>query len=217
MVESIGQRGLNMFNWSKCKVISVVGNTGSGKTASCYNILNSIKDKQKYIVDHPFPQALEGTGVLNLPNINFEEVTDSVIWIDEPQLVFPKGEKKNNDALMQMCSLARQRDVTLMVSTSDTRWINRGLESYIDTWLIKNLDFNLVKQGSITQKIIKQKYHNIMPNNFRLSVNEAILYCPSQIDRPMKIDINLPSFWSDKLSQPYKYGIESMMKVFECS
>ena len=153
MVESIGQRGLNMFNWSKCKVISVVGNTGSGKTASCYNILNSIKDKQKYIVDHPFPQALEGTGVLNLPNINFEEVTDSVIWIDEPQLVFPKGEKKNNDALMQMCSLARQRDVTLMVSTSDTRWINRGLESYIDTWLIKNLDFNLVKQGSITQKI----------------------------------------------------------------
>ena len=68
-----------MFNWSKCKVISVVGNTGSGKTASCYNILNSIKDKSKYVVDHPFPQALDGTGVSNLQNINFEEVTDSVV------------------------------------------------------------------------------------------------------------------------------------------
>jgi len=203
-----------MFNWSKCKVISVVGYIGSGKTASCYNILNSINDKNKYVVDHPFPQALEGTGVSNIQNINFEEVTDSVVWIDEPQLVFPKSEKKNNDALMQMCSLARQRDVTLIVSTSDTRWINRGLESYIDTWMIKNLDFNLVKQGSITQKIIKQRYHNIMPNNFRLALNEAILYCPNQIDRPIKVDVKLPSFWSEKLSKPYKYGIENGLKVF---
>lgn len=203
-----------MFDWNKSKVIAVVGHTGSGKTASCYNIMDSCKGREKYIVDHPFPEALEGTGIKNIPNVNFEDVCDSVVWIDEPQLVFPKGEKKSNDALMMMCSLARQRDVTLLFSTSDTRWINRGMESYVDTWLIKNLDFNLVKQGSITQKIIKQKYYNIMPSTFRLSVSEGILYSPAQIERPIKVNIPLPVYWSEKLSKPYKFSAEKINKVF---
>lgn len=203
-----------MFNWNNCKVIAVVGHTGSGKTASCYNIMDSMKDKSKYIIDHPFPEALSGTGIANMPSINFEELSDSAIWIDEPQLVFPKGEKKSNDALMMMCSLARQRDITLMFSTSDTRWINRGMESYVDTWLIKNLDFNLVKQGSITQKIIKQKYYNIMPNTFRIGVSEGILYSPSQLERPIKVNIPLPSYWSEKLSKPYKFSADKINKAF---
>jgi hypothetical protein len=203
-----------MFSWNKCKVVAVVGHTGSGKTASCFNIMESIKDRSKYIVDHPFPEALEGTGVENISSINFEDISDSVVWVDEPQLIFPKGEKKSNDALMMMCSLARQRDITLMFSTSDTRWINRGMESYVDTWVIKNLDFNLVKQGSITQKIIKQKYYNIMPNNFKLDVGEAILYSPSQLERPVKVKVPLPSFWSDKLSKPYKYSSDKVNEIF---
>ena len=134
------------FNWDKTKVVSVVGNTGSGKTAACFNILSAVKDRKTYIVDHPFPEALEGSGVQNIPSISFEDVSDCVIWVDEPQLVFPKYERRNNDALLMMCSLARQRDITLVFSTSDTRWINKGMESYVDTWLIKNLDFNMVKQ-----------------------------------------------------------------------
>jgi hypothetical protein len=205
-----------MINWNSCKVIAVVGHTGSGKTASCFNILSNIKDRSRYVVDHPFPEALEGTGVENIASINFEDLSDSAVWIDEPQLVFPKGEKKSNDALMMMCSLARQRDITLIFSTSDTRWINRGMESYVDTWLIKNLDFNLVKQGSITQKIIKQKYYNIMPSTFKLKVSEGILYCPAQMDRPIKIEVPLPPYWSEKLSKPYKYSADKTNKVFEC-
>jgi hypothetical protein len=203
-----------MFDWNKAKVIAVVGHTGSGKTASCYNIMDSMKGRSKYIVDHPFPEALAGTGIENIPNVNFEDVCDSAVWIDEPQLVFPKGEKKSNDALMMMCSLARQRDVTLMFSTSDTRWINRGMESYVDTWLIKNLDFNLVKQGSITQKIIKQKYYNIMPSSFRLENSEGILYSPSQLERPVKVNIPLPRYWSEKLSKPYKFSTQKISEVF---
>lgn len=206
-----------MFNWQTCKVVAVVGHTGSGKTASCFNILDSMKERKKYVVDHPFPEALAETGVENIGSLNFEDVSDSAVWIDEPQLVFPKGEKKSNDALMMMCSLARQRDITLIFSTSDTRWINRGMESYVDTWLIKNLDFNLVKQGSITQKIIKQKYYNIMPNTFKLKVSEGILYCPSQMDRPIKVDIPLPSYWSEKLSKPYKFSADKINQVFQCS
>ena len=202
------------FNWDKTKVVSVVGNTGSGKTAACFNILSAVKDRKTYIVDHPFPEALEGSGVQNIPSISFEDVSDCVIWVDEPQLVFPKYERRNNDALLMMCSLARQRDITLVFSTSDTRWINKGMESYVDTWLIKNLDFNMVKQGSIIKKIIAQKNHNIMPSTFKLAQEEAILYCPNQLDRPQKVKMGLPSFWSEKLSKPYKYSALNTSKIF---
>lgn len=202
------------FNWDDCKVIAVVGNTGSGKTAACFNILSSIKTKDKYIVDHPLPEALEGTGVQNMPAISFEEMSDCVIWIDEPQLIYPKYQKRNNDGLMMMCSLARQRDVTLILSTSDTRWINKGMESYVDTWVIKNLDFNLVKNGSIIKNIISRKYNNIMPASFKLSKEEAIVYCPEHLDRPEKVKVSLPSYWSDKLSKPYKYSSEKLVSIF---
>lgn len=210
----VPQKWCQMFDWNKSKVIAVVGHTGSGKTAACYNILDAFKSRTKFVVDHPYPEALKGTGIQNIPNINFDEVLDSVVWVDEPQLVFPKGEKKSNDALMMMCSLARQRDVTLLFSTSDTRWINRGMESYVDTWMIKNIDFNLIKQGSVTQKIIKQKYHNIMPSAFKLNVDEAILYCPHQMDRPTKINVPLPTYWTEALSKPYKYSALTCNKVF---
>lgn len=202
------------FDWNFCKVVSVVGNTGSGKTAACFNILSSFKDRDLFIVDHPFPEALEGTNIQNIPSISFEEVSDCVIWIDEPQLVFPKYEKRNNDSLLMMCSLARQRDITLLFSTSDTRWINKGMEAYVDTWVIKNLDFNLVKQGSVIKKIIQQKYHNIMPTTFKLGQDESIVYCPNQLERPIKVKSKLPSFWTEKLSKPYKYSASRFDSIF---
>jgi len=100
------------------------------------------------------------------------------------------------------------------MSTSDTRWINKGMESYVDTWVIKNLDFELVKQGSVIKKIISQKYHNIMPKGFRMSKPEAILYCPNQLSRPQKIEVPLPEYWSEKFSKPYKFSMESITSPF---
>ena len=202
------------FNWSSCKVIYVVGETGSGKTASCYSVIDQIKGKKKYILDHPTPSILKPSGLINLPELSMDEICDCVLWIDEPQLVFPKYQKRNNDHLMMLYSLARQRDITLLLSTSDTRWINKGMESYVDTWLIKNLDFELVKQGSVIKKIIAQKYHNIMPKSFRMNQSEAILYCPNQLDRPQRIEIPLPKYWSEKFSKPYKYSMEAVTNLF---
>jgi Cdc6-like AAA superfamily ATPase len=203
------------FNWSLCKVISVVGETGSGKTATCFSILDQITNKKKFTVDHPTPNILKLSNILNIPELSMDELCDCVVWIDEPQLIYPKSQKRNNDHLLMLCSLARQRDITLILSTSDTRWINRGMESYVDTWVIKNLDFELVKQGSIVKKIISQKYHNIMPKSFRMSKAEAILYCPSQINRPKKIKVPLPSYWSEQFSKPYKYSMESVTNLFK--
>jgi len=202
------------FDWSLCKVVSVVGETGSGKTATCYSIMDEMKGRKKYVVDHPTPEILKPSGLINLPELSMDEICDCVLWIDEPQLVYPKYQKRNNDHLMMLYSLARQRDITLILSTSDTRWINKGMESYVATWVIKNLDFSLVKQGSVIKNIIAQKYHNIMPKSFRMDKPEAILYCPNQLNRPQKIEIPLPKYWSEKFSKPYKFSMDAITNLF---
>jgi hypothetical protein len=40
------------------------------------------------------------------------------------------------------------------------------------------------------------------------------LYCPNQLDRPQKVKMGLPSFWSEKLSKPYKYSALNTSKIF---
>jgi hypothetical protein len=88
------------------------------------------------------------------------------------------------------------------------------MEAYVDTWIIKNLDFTMVKQGSVIKKIISQKYHNIMPSTFKLEKNEAIMYCPDQLSRPEKVKIELPQFWSETLSKPYKFSTQKTTSIF---
>lgn len=205
---------MNEFNWNKCKLIAVVGETGSGKTASCFTIMDAIKDRKKFIVNHPTPHILTESGIENIPDLSMDSMVDCALWIDEPQLIYPKYQKKNNDHLLMLYSLARQRDITLIVSTSDTRWINKGMEAYVDTWLIKNLDFDLVKQGSVIKKIISQKYHNIIPKAFKLDSSEAILYCKNQLAQPHKINIPLPKYWSEKFSKPYKFADTETLNFF---
>ena len=63
----------------------------------------------------------------------------------------------------------------MVFSTSDTRWITRGLESYIDVWLIKDIDVALVKQGSMIKKIIK-KNSLIDPEAFKCRIDEYLFY-----------------------------------------
>ena len=202
------------FSWSKCKIITVIGDTGSGKTACSYSILDKITDRDKYILNHPLPDILGPSGIKNIKDLDTDSLKDCALWIDEPQLIFPKYDKRNNDSLLMLYSLIRQKDIVMILSTSDTRWINKGMEAYVDTWGIKDLDFSLIKQGSTIRKIIAQKYHNIMPAGFSMAKDEAILYCRNQLDKPESIQVPLPEYWGEQFSKPYKYSKDTNIKVF---
>ena len=41
--------------------------------------------------------------------------------------------------------MARQKGLTLIISTSDSRWITKGTESFVNLWIIKDLDYELIK------------------------------------------------------------------------
>ena len=193
-------------NWKEInksvKSIAIVGRTGTGKTAIAYKILEAF-DKVIYIFRHPNPKLLNERGFRQLYEFSaFENLSDCVVFIDEIQLYISIYETKSNMVLMRLLSLCRQRNITLIISTSDTRFITRGLESYFDVWIVKDLEFDLVKKGSIIKKIVAENVH-IIVDGFRLSNEEYLFYSREFEQFKGKHTFELPLYWNDNYSKPY--------------
>lgn len=190
------------IDWNKLTCICCCGDIGAGKTGACFSILDKFNKRKKYIYKHPAPEILGPSGITNIDEINYDQLIDCVIYIDEPQLNLAPQRDKNG--FIKFLSLLRQRDVTAILSTSDTRWVSKSLESYVDCWIIKDLDFDSVKQGSTIKRIITDYYNNIMPSHFSLPKEEAIIYSRKFLQKPIKAKVNLPKYWSQDFSKPYK-------------
>jgi len=187
------------------KIMAVIGSTGSGKTALSFKYLDNLKaeGKEIYILNHPRPSQVTDRGFKIMYSI--EEIQDKqniVLFIDEPQLHLPVYEKRNNDLLMRLFSIARHREIILILATSNTRYINKGIESYIDTWIIKDIDYMSVKNGSVIKHIIKN-YSLIDPRGFKLNINQYILFNRQQPSLNGLKTFNKPSYYSDSYSKPY--------------
>jgi len=186
------------------RVLVCYGNTGTGKTALMFKILQDFS-KPVYFFNHPKPELIEALGYKNMKSVSeLSRLTDSVVYFDEPQLHFTLHEKKSNEMFMRLCSLARQNDLTLLFSTSDTRWVNKGLESYVSHWIIKDIDINLIKNGSAAKNIIRAT----MPlaiNDLHLKIDEYLFYSrtDSQYNRPHTF--HKPIYFDERLSKAYKH------------
>jgi hypothetical protein len=203
-VKPIGSNFWDSIN-SNIKVLVCFGNTGSGKTCFIFKLLQSFKDKKPiYFYNHPKPELIQALGYKNMKSISeMSRITDSLVYFDEPQLSFSKYDKKLNDNFVLLCSLARQNDNTLIFSTSDTRWVNKSLESYVSHWVIKDIDMNLIKNGSVAKTIIK----SVMPlaiNELNLTLNEYIFYSKMDSLHNGLHNFNRPIYFDDRLSKAYK-------------
>lgn len=189
------------------KSIAIVGDTRSGKTALGYAVTSHLALKfglPCYLLQHPRPEIVTALGYKNLYDIaDVERLHDCILWIDEPQLSIPQYEKRNNTNLMALLSLCGQRGVTLILSTSDTRYINRGLESYVECWMVKDLDPQLVKQGSTVRNIVKRSTF-IDWTGFRCEQDEYVMHSRSLRESCGRKRFSLPPFWSERLSKPYR-------------
>ena len=184
------------------KSIAIVGRTGTGKTAIAYKILESF-DKEVYIFRHPNPRLLNDRGFRQLYELAaFEQLSDCVVFIDEPQLYIQTYDTKANIVLMRLLSLCRQRNITLIISTSDTRFISRGLEAYFDVWIVKDLEFDLVKKGSIIKKIVAENVH-IIVDGFKLDTHEYLFYSREFEQYKGKHNFKLPLYFDERYSKPY--------------
>lgn len=187
----------------KVKVVVCIADTGEGKTAWSFKHLQNYS-KDVYIYKHPNPKLIEALGYHSMTSLSeISSLTNAVIYFDEPQLSFPKADKRSNETFLLLCSLARQNDITLVFSTSDTRWINKGLESYVSHWIIKGIDVNLIKNGCVVKRIIKQ----IMPlaqDELLLEKDEYLLYSRKHAIHNGKHKFRLPLYYDDRFSKAYR-------------
>jgi hypothetical protein len=200
---------------ANARSLAVVGGTRTGKTALVYDIL-SFSDKPVYVFKHPRPELIEALGFHNLQGLGeVEFLQDCILFLDEPQLYITLSEKKANHVLQNLLSLCGQRNVLLIMSTSETRFITRGLEAYIEVYLIKDIDVDYVKQGSQIKKIVKDAVY-VSLDGFRLTVPQFIFYSRRFNAYNGIKTFDKPDFFTDELSKPYRItALESAPKLAE--
>lgn len=193
--------------WLDSTAICIVGERGSGKTALAYDLL-SRQSKPVYVFNNPKPQLITDLGWRNMRRLEeMYDLSNVCVWIDEPQLTIPKLDKRANEGLQRLLSIARHRDLTLIISTCDTRWVTRALESYIDVWIVKDIEPMLVKQGSIVKNIIK-RFVMCDVDEFRLEPNQYLVYARNFPELGAGEERGLqtferPEFFTEQHSKPY--------------
>lgn len=191
---------------NKIKTIAIFGDTGSGKTALAYKIVEVLKeDRPIYFLKHPRPELIEALGYHNLYSLEkMNKMQDCVIYLDEPQIYMNINDNRTNKIIAKICSLARQLNITLIISSSDTRVFTKHNESYFDVWLIKDVDYMMVKRGSKIKNAIN---NNVLfdPNGFELDINEFLVECPKHKDWNGVRTFKVPEYFTDKHSKPYRH------------
>lgn len=195
------------------KTIAIYGGIGSGKTALAYKLLDELSERMIYFIKHPRPELIEALGCVNLRSLEaLEKLQDCIVYWDEPQLTTSIHDKKTNAIIAKVCSLARQRGITLIISSSDTRVFTKHNESYFDLWLIKDIDYSMIKNGSKIKKAIKDNAI-LDPNGFALEDNEFIAESRKLRHLNGKHTFTLVPYWSDELSKPYRQSAIGTAKI----
>lgn len=209
-----GAEGLDFLKGKTFKCIAIVGGTGTGKTALSFNIADRIAGKKPiYAFRHPSPDLLNREGFKNILQLaDIERLQDCILLMDEIQLSLQTYDHHANSGLQKILSLCRQRGITIIISTSDTRTVTRGLEAYIEAWFITDLDYELVKRGSVVQKAIRQNTF-IDPSGFRCVLGTALFYCRHLPELCGYKKYDLPEFWSEEWSKPYRVRVPKQEKT----
>lgn len=193
--------------------LCILGHRGSGKSAFAAYLLSQVKDRDVYVFDHASPELIEEQGWKNLYRIEeIYRLQNCVIWADEVQLTIPTLDKRANEGLAKLLSIARHRDITLILSTSDSRWVTRGLESWVDCWAIRDCEASLLKNGSLAKKVIK-KFVVVSPEEFRLEKNEYLFYYRARPDLDGMHENPLPDFFDLRWSKPFSLALQEERKA----
>lgn len=182
----------------------VTADLDEGKTCFCYYLLSKIPGPV-FVYKHPRPELIEKLKYHNMRTIDdLERMNNITLWIDEPQIVFPKYEKRGSAVLNNILSLARQKDIRLILSTSDTRYITAAEEFYISTYIIKRIDYAAIKRGSKVKEIINSQKRLTAEGYCKgIEIDEYLLYTKKREDLTGKYSFRKPDFFDENYSKPF--------------
>ena len=207
-LKELNKKVTNGIDWHSLnlKTVFVTADIREGKTAFSQYLCEQLKEKKEiYVFKHPKPELLKKIGYKNLNAIDeVENLNNVVLWIDEPQIVFPKYEKRGSIVLNKLMSLAGQRDITLILSTSDTRYITSAEEFYVSEFIIKRIDYTMIKRGSTVKNILNE-LATLTPQGYsdNIKLNEFVLYSKKHKELNGKYKFSFPSFFNEEYSRPF--------------
>lgn len=157
-----------------------------------------------FVFKHPRPEIIKKRGYKPLYELGeIANLQNCALYIDEPQLFLRHYEKRANESLENLMTLCRQRNITLVLSTADTRFLTRGLEYFTDAFCILDINLDLVKQGSSISKIIK-KNSPITSQDWRLPIGKYLFYSREYYQFNGLKTFKKPIWFNDNFSKPFK-------------
>ena len=122
----------------------VIGKKGSGKTALGFKLLEDISLFRKtYFFRFPKPELLkklpfECENITSMKQL--QNLTDGVCLIDEAHRYFDVLNKSVNEELKEILANSRQNNMSFIFVAHNSYFITRGLFSYIDIRIIKEVN-----------------------------------------------------------------------------
>jgi predicted DNA-binding protein (UPF0251 family) len=188
-----------------CSVILIVGKRGSGKSALGFLLLEKLSCSMKcYVLN--LPKEVHNLLPANIGVVsNLEDVpVRSAILIDEAALQFPARSSscEKNRRLLNITSLARQREQTIIFISQDTTYIDINILRALSTLIIKEPAplQSKFERHQIKEFIDKAKraFDKIKGDKRRWAY---IAFSPNGYEG--LIEVSKPSFFTNKLSRCY--------------
>lgn len=183
-------------------ILLIIGKRGSGKTAFGMKLIELFHRKTKkrlYTVGYehaklPFWLKKAET-IEDIPN-------NAIALIDEGAILFFSREsmKNPNKALSKIMTIARHKNLTLILITQSSAMIDLNVLRLADTLLLKEPS---LLQSKFERKAIKEMYENVQPM-FKDKENSKQYTYVWDDEFEGLIKFSLPSFWNESISKSFK-------------
>ena len=157
--------------------VAILGDRDSGKSNLMFYLSNNYhRKKQKVLYGYP----IEKEGYVSISNWqDLLKTENAVILIDEIQKYIKTYLQRANIELMELLSMLKHQNNTIVFTTPLSQFITKGIEASIQTWLIKQLDIYSLKNGSKPKRIIQNTASpRITSKGINLKQNEYLAYDP---------------------------------------
>lgn len=183
-------------------IFLIVGKRGSGKTSLGMKFLEFFHKESKrkcFVFGYEktrLPWWIKKTeSIENIPN-------DSVVLFDEGAVLFSSRDsmKNMNKELSKMMSIARHKNLTLILITQNSAMIDLNVLRLADTLLLKEPS---LLQSKFERKVLREMYEKITPMFSGIKEKKAHFYAWDD-DFSGLIKYSLPGFWNENISKSFK-------------
>jgi len=181
-------------------IILITGKRGSGKTALGFKFLENLAGKRRayYLGEGKFPRFIKK--VSDIKDVK----NNSILLVDEAAIIYSSRNsmKKSNKVLGELMTIARHKDLSLIIITQNSAMIDLNVLRLADTIVFKEPS---LLQARFERKSILDLFKKAESHFKKIDSKERKkhFYVLDDEFEGMLIS-GLPEFWSDKISKSFE-------------